>query len=141
MAGMTLRWARSPVAPNRTNAHGSGTRSRRKPARSGFMSASTLRRRRDAPSVLSWRAVRAGSGGAGTRGGLIGFRPVRPQGRWDAASSCLFGLHGVAAELVAKCRQNLGLVAVVLARPEPVEQGQGDYRRRHVLVDRFLDGP
>ena len=33
---MTLRWARSPVAPNSTTMYGSGTRSRRNPSRRTF---------------------------------------------------------------------------------------------------------
>src|SRR6186713_1261564 len=36
MAGMTLRWARSPVAPNRTTTAGSGTRSSCRPSRRTF---------------------------------------------------------------------------------------------------------
>src|SRR5579862_6538963 len=37
MAGISLRCARSPVAPKITSTHGSGTRCRSSPSRSGFM--------------------------------------------------------------------------------------------------------
>ena len=76
-AGMTLRWARSPVAPNSTNVAGSGTRSRRRPSRSGFCG---LGRRRCASCPRTPGAGRASSaarpsstGGAGWVG-LAGGR-------------------------------------------------------------------
>src|SRR5260221_209777 len=52
---MTLRWARSPVPPNRTRTDGSGTRSRRRPSRRTF--SGTF----DRDDLRPWRANRMSS--------------------------------------------------------------------------------
>src|SRR5512143_2512300 len=109
MAGMTLRWARSPVAPKSTKAHGSGSRPTRRPRRSGLPAGSERRRRVVAVASRSCRAVRGRAWVAG-RAGLMSLR-----------------LDCVAAELVPERRQDLGLVAVVLAGAEAGEQGHGDH--------------
>ncbi len=77
---MTLRWARSPVAPNSTNVAGSGTRSRRRPSRSGlaglvaggrFLPSDARRRSR----IVRGASFFAGAGAAGASGlaGSPGF--------------------------------------------------------------------
>src|SRR4051794_7301790 len=50
-------------------------------------------------------------------------------------------LHGVAAELVAQRRGHLRGVRLVLARGEALQQGKGDHRGGHRLVDRVEHRP
>src|SRR5262245_12463286 len=128
-AGKTLRCDRSPVAPNRTATWGSGTRSRRRPSRSGLASAWWLGRRR-LPSLArrSSRMVR----GAGMAIGAFVLIARR------AAS---LRLHGMAAELVAKRGEDLGAVGVVLAGAEAGLQRERYDGRRDVAIDRLLDRP
>src|SRR5262245_42622943 len=124
-AGSTLRWARSPVAPNSTKVAGSGTRSSRRPSRSGFAAAFAAAAR-FLPSFASrtWRIVRGASffaGGAGCVGlsgaagrvvvlvaadGRVVVMTVDPSSRMLP----LLGLHLVAAELVAQRREDLAAV-------------------------------
>src|SRR5262245_10695673 len=99
---MTLRCERSPVAPNRTMTWGSGTRSSRRPSRSGLPSALGLARRLPSRSSRRSRIVRAGA----------------PGGSAVLAIGRLLGLHRVAAELIPERGEDLGPVAVVLAGSE-----------------------
>src|SRR6187200_1836804 len=153
---MTLRWARSPVAPKSTRTDGSGTRSRRRPSRrtlvTGFAREARLpsRARRRSLIVsgasLGRGAGRAGigwSGGASTGAGsltlTVAFAFVVP--RAVATIRPLLGLDFVAAELVAERGEHLCAVRIVLARAEPGQQRERDHRRRDVVVDRLLDRP
>src|SRR6188474_2144916 len=127
---MTLRWARSPVAPNSTRIDGSGTRSSRSPsrrtlvvafARAGFLPS---RARRSSLIVsgasLGRGAGRAGigwSGGASTGAGSLTLA-LLVRCRVVATIRPLLGLDFVAAELVAQCGEHLGAVGIVLARAE-----------------------
>src|SRR5690349_17849791 len=144
-AGTTLRWARSPVEPNRTNTAGSGTRPRRSPSRSGFSSGLLAAARRfDSVASRRSRIVRGwsflGAAGAGVDGAagaatLAFVFVVMP----IAARRGLVSLDRVAAELVTQRCEDTGPVGVVLARPEPRLQAERDDRRGDVLVDRLLD--
>src|SRR5262249_13723417 len=142
-AGTTLRWARSPVAPNRTKAAGSGTRSRRRPSRSGFSRPlllaarrlfSVARRRSRIVRGASFFAGAAVAGAGGSAGGALPLVAA-------IARPPLLGLPRMTAELVAQRGQHLAAVGVVLARPEAGLEGEGDDRRRDVPVDRLLHGP
>src|SRR5829696_9959438 len=127
---MTFRWARSPVAPKRTSIDGSGTRSRRNPARRSFVSG------------LGRGAGRAGigwSGGASTGAGSLGL--TLGGRRVVATIRPLLGLDFVTAELVAERGEHLGAVGILLARTETSQQGERDDRSGDVMVDGLLDGP
>ena len=84
-AGMTLRLARSPVAPNSTKAAGSGTRSRRSPSRRGFSRVLVAGARfRVSVARRMSRIVRgasffagAGAAGAGVAGALAAAAATR----------------------------------------------------------------
>src|SRR6476620_6349357 len=155
---MTLRWARSPVAPKSTRIDGSGTRSRRRPSRrtlvTGFAREARLPSRAMRRSLmvrgasLGRGAGRAGigwSGGASTGAGsltlTLGVALAFVVRRVVATIRPLLGLDFVAAELVAERGEHLGAVRIVLARPEAGQQRERDDRRRDVVVDRLLDGP
>src|SRR6187200_3699134 len=148
---MTLRWARSPVAPKSTRTDGSGTRSRRRPSRrtlvTGFAREARLpsRARRRSLIVsgasLGRGAGRAGigwSGGASTGAGSLTLTVAL---LFTRVAIALLGLDRVATKLVAEGSQYLAGVGVVLAGAEAGQQRKGDDRRRHVVVDRFLDRP
>src|SRR6478752_9471463 len=155
---MTLRWARSPVAPNSTRIDGSGTRSSRNPSRrtfvAGFAREARLPSRAMRRSLmvsgasLGRGAGRAGigwSGGASTGAGsltlTLGVALAFVVRRVVATIRPLLGLDFVAAELVAERGEHLGAVRIVLARPEAGQQRERDDRRRDVVVDRLLDSP
>src|SRR6478752_3919585 len=157
---MTLRWARSPVAPNSTRIDGSGTRSSRNPSRrtfvAGFAREARLPSRAMRRSLmvsgasLGRGAGRAGigwSGGASTGAGsltlTVGFAVVLAfvVPRVVATIRPLLGLDFVAAELVAERGEHLCAVRIVLARAEASQQRERDDRRRDVVVDRLLDRP
>src|SRR6187431_1673018 len=119
---MTLRWARSPVAPKSTRTDGSGTRSRRRPSRrtlvTGFAREARLpsRARRRSLIVsgasLGRGAGRAGigwSGGASTGAGSFTFA-LLIRCRVVATIRPLLGLDFVAAELVAQRGEHLGAI-------------------------------
>ena len=117
------------MAPNSTKIAGSGTRSRRRPSRSGFSSGFEADARRFV-SVASRRSriVRgasffagrpvAGAPGAGGAATLAFVFVVIAGRRWAG----LVGLDRVAAELVAQRGEHLGPVGVVLAGAEPGQQ-------------------
>ena len=75
-AGTTLRWARSPVAPNRTRIDGSGTRSRRRPSRSGLSSVFGAGLRFPSRAIRRSRIVR----GASLAVARVGPGAARPGG-------------------------------------------------------------
>ena len=151
---MTLRWARSPVAPNRTR-HARvrdaleaealaervvvGPGRRLALALAGEPEVAHRPRRVLGPRRGVGLLVRARSRArpSGASGSADVFAPLRDRGR----SSDSLGLHRVAAELVAERGEDLRAVGVVLARAEAGQQRQGDDRRRDVVVDRLLDRP
>src|SRR3954454_5454808 len=116
---MTFRWARSPVAPNRTTIDGSGTRSRRSPSRRTFSTG--LARDGRLPVRASRRSfiVSGASLGRGEGCAGIGWSAGASSGaasfgltRVVAIERTLFGLDFVTAELVAERGEDLGAVRV-----------------------------
>src|SRR6186997_862880 len=152
---MTLRWARSPVAPNSTRIDGSGTRSRRRPSRrtlvSGFAREARLpSRARRSSLMVGGSPFGRGSGRAGmfSSGDTTGAGSLTLTAtlafvvrRVVATIRPLLGLDFVAAELVAERGEDLGTVGIVLTRPEAGQQRERDDGRRNVVVDRLLDRP
>src|SRR6476469_7666629 len=135
---MTLRWARSPVAPNRTTIEGSGTRSRRRPSRRTFSTGLARDARLPSLASRSSRIVRGASLGRGAGRAGIGWSsgagsltgPGSATGaafregfvRVVATGRPLLGLDFVPAELVAEGGQDLRSVRVVLTRAEPGQE-------------------
>src|SRR4051812_37296808 len=160
---MTLRWARSPVAPKSVRIDGSGTRSRRSPSRRTF-SVGRAREGRFAarPSrdsrrsrIVRGASLARGEGRAGmgvSDGASVGVPVgvsvgagvrVRAGARVGVfvPATTLLRLDRVAAELVPQGGEDLGPVGVGLARAEPRQQRERDDRGGDVVVDGVLDGP
>ena len=114
IAGMTLRWARSPVAPNRTSTDGSGTRSRRRPSRRTFSAALAFAARLPARFLaqLAHRARRVLGRGAG-RAGWAGRRRVAAvlDGTRAVRPCRSHRRHGEPRPGVAELRLGLGALA------------------------------
>src|SRR5687768_6130018 len=125
MAGRILRDVRSPVAPKMTMAHGSGTRSRSKPERSGFSAGASSRR---------WRWTDAG-------GGVVALVVPGAVRALLLVANELLRLHRVAAELLAECGQHACPVALLLATAETGHEAGRDDQRRDVEIDGLLDRP
>src|SRR5918993_4894383 len=121
---MTFRWARSPVAPNRTRIDGSGTRSSRKPSRRTFVccfgrGGFLPSRARRSSLIVSGSSFGRGDGRAGIgwsggasigAGSLVLTLVVRV--RVVATIRPLLGLDFVTAELVAERGEHLGAVGI-----------------------------
>ena len=93
---------------------------------------------------IGWSAAPRSALGRRRRRRSTGVGGASRSASWSggvAAIDALLGLDCVAAELVAERGEHLGPVRIVLARPEPGQQRQGDDRRRDVVVDRLLDRP
>src|SRR5688572_1261133 len=125
MAGRILREVRSPVAPKMTIAHGSGTRSRSNPERSGFSAGASSRR---------CRCTDAG-------GGVVALVVPGAVRALLLVANELLRLDRVAAELLAECGQHTCPVALLLATAEAGHEAGGNDQRRDVEIDRLLDGP
>src|SRR6266542_1560904 len=151
---MILRDERSPVPPKITSAQGPGVRPRRWPARSGLAVAVAMLTRSCSisglrPETRSRLVVFAPRSISGlrpeTRSRLVVFAPrgeaARRSFRCGDAARRSFGLHLMAAELVAEGGGDLQRESVLLARGEAREQRMGERGHRHAVIDRLMDRP
>ncbi len=121
----TLRWARSPVAPNSTSMDGSGTRSSRRPSRRTFVGGFARDARLPWRASRSSRIVRGASLGRGDGWAGIGWSVAASTGGAPSDDAADFATS--AAGFVPAFRARLPAIYPVLTAWPPGSSGR---RRR-----------